>query len=155
MKYELQPTLPPPANTIGAIGWARKHLFNGPLNSIATVLLAWLAFTILAPVVQWVLIDANWTGTARESCTDGGACWVFIGQRIDQFLYGFYPDSETWRLDLAFFLLLGLILWLAIPKLPAKGIAALITLVIYPVIAFFLLTGGSFGRYLAVFGGKY
>ncbi|WP_432697215.1 amino acid ABC transporter permease [Marinobacterium sp. YM272] len=145
MKYELQPTLPPPANTIGVIGWARKHLFNGPLNSVATILLAWLAFTLLTPVIDWALFSANWTGTTRDACTDGGACWVFIGQRIDQFLYGFYPREETWRLNLSFFLMLALILWLAIPKLPAKGIAAVLTLVVFPVVAFFLLTGGIFG----------
>lgn len=145
MKYELQPTLPPPPNTIGVVGWARKHLFNGPFNSIATILLAWLAVTLLIPVIDWVFISANWSGTTRDACTGEGACWVFIGQRIDQFLYGFYPREETWRLDLSFVLLLALILWLAIPKLPAKGWAAVLTLIVYPIVAFYLLTGGAFG----------
>ncbi len=145
MKYELQPTLPPPASTIGVIGWARKHLFNGPINSIATIVLAWLAFTLLTPVFDWAFFSADWSGTSRDDCTSGGACWVFISQRIEQFLYGFYPREETWRLNLSFFLMLALILWLAIPKIPAKGIAAAVTLLVFPVVAFFLLTGGVFG----------
>lgn len=93
MKYELQPTLPPPPNTIGVVGWARKHLFNGPVNTIATLLLGWLTVTLLLPVVDWTFLSASWRGTTREACTDGGACWVFIGQRINQFLYGFYPTG--------------------------------------------------------------
>lgn len=145
MKYELQPTLPPPPSTIGVIGWARKNLFNGPFNSIATLLLGWLAITLLIPVIDWTFVSADWRGDTRDACTGGGACWVFIGQRIDQFLYGFYPTSETWRPNLAFFLLLVLILWLTIPKIPAKGWAAAIALLIYPVVAYYLLTGGAFG----------
>ncbi len=142
MKYENQPTLPPPANTIGVIGWARKHLFHGPLSTLSTLLLAYLAVVLLGPLIQWAFIDANWVGDSREACTAGGACWVFIEQRLGQFLYGFYPGDQTWRLNLSFVLLLGLILWLAIPKLPAKTWVAGFTLLVYPFIAFLLLRGG-------------
>ena len=67
---------------------------------------------------------------------------MFIEQRLGQFLYGFYPGDQTWRLNLSFVLLLGLILWLAIPKLPAKTWVAGFTLLVYPFIAFLLLRGG-------------
>ncbi|MBR9884206.1 MAG: amino acid ABC transporter permease [Oceanospirillales bacterium] len=145
MKYDPQPTLPAPASTIGVVGWARKHLFNGPINSLATLVLAYLAVTLLSPVLDWVFFSADWAGTTRADCTSGGACWVFIGQRIDQFLYGFYPHDETWRLNLNFVLLLALLLWLAIPKIPAKKLAVVLTLIVYPIIAYILLTGGHFG----------
>lgn len=144
MKYDPQPTLPAPASTIGVVGWARKHLFNGPLNTLATLILAWLAYTLLVPVLDWVFVSADWSGSTREDCASGGACWVFIGQRLDQFLYGFYPHEQTWRLNLSFVLLLALLLWLAIPRIPRKGLGALLTLVVYPVVALILLTGGSF-----------
>ena len=35
---QFQPDLPPPANTVGFVGWMRKNLFNGPVNSIVTAL---------------------------------------------------------------------------------------------------------------------
>jgi general L-amino acid transport system permease protein len=144
MKYELQATLPPPPNMVGAIGWMRRHLFNGALNSVATLVIGFLAVYWLTPVLQWVFINADWVGDSREACTSGGACWVFIANRLDQFLYGFYPSGEYWRLNLAFVLLAILIAWLMIPNLPFKGWVSFVTLVIYPVIAFYLLSGGAF-----------
>jgi len=145
MKYEEQPTLAPPASTIGVIGWMRKNLFNGPYNSVATLVMGYLLFIWLTPIIQWVIIDADWIGDSRDACTSGGACWVFISSRLDQFLYGFYPEAEYWRLNLSFILLMAAIVWLIVPQTPKKGLMAIFLLVIYPVIAFFLLYGGSFG----------
>lgn len=145
MKYEQQPTLPAPASTIGVSGWMRKNLFSTVPNSIATLVIGALLVIYLGPFVNWAFFSADWIGETRDDCTSGGACWVFINQRLDQFLYGFYPREETWRLDLTFFILVGLLLWLAIPKIPAKKAGAIATLVVFPVVAFFLLTGGAFG----------
>ena len=91
------------------------------------------------------MLSADWIGTTRNDCTSDGACWVFISQRLNQFLYGFYPEAETWRLDLAFFMMAALIAWLIIPKTPFKGWVAAFTLLIFPFIAFVLLSGGYFG----------
>ncbi|MFC6669054.1 amino acid ABC transporter permease [Marinobacterium aestuariivivens] len=145
MKYDIEPTLSPPPSTVGAIGWMRKHLFHGPISSAATLIIALLAVYLLGPVVKWALIDADWVGDSREACTSGGACWVFISNRLEQFLYGFYPSDEYWRLNLAFVLLIALIAWLVIPRLPFKGWVSAVTLLVYPVIAYFLLIGDSFG----------
>ena len=145
MKYDSQPTLPAPASTIGAVGWMRKHLFNGPINTIATLVLGYFSVIFLWPVLDWSLFSADWIGTTRNDCSSDGACWVFIGQRLNQFLYGFYPEAETWRLDTAFFILAALIAWLVIPSTPRKGWVATFTLVIFPIIAFILLSGGYFG----------
>ncbi len=95
MKYEAQPALPPPASTVGIVGWMRKNLFNGPWNSIATLVIGYILWLTLIPALQWALIDADWWGDSREACTNGGACWVFVTNRLDQFLYGFYPLEET------------------------------------------------------------
>ncbi|MDF5601877.1 amino acid ABC transporter permease, partial [Vibrio parahaemolyticus] len=43
--HQFQPDLPPPANTVGLFGWMRKNLFNGPINSIGTVILAYIVVT--------------------------------------------------------------------------------------------------------------
>jgi len=145
MKYENQPTLPPPANTVGLVGWLRKNLFNGPVNSIATLFLIYVCVTLGWPSISWMFIEADWFGDNRDACTSGGACWVFISSRMDQFLYGFYPEAEYWRVNTAFLLLAAAILWMVLPKMPKKGWVAAFTLLIYPVIAFFLLSGGAFG----------
>lgn len=145
MKYESQPTLPAPASTIGVVGWMRKHLFNGPINSIATLVLGYFTVVLLWPVLDWSVFSADWQGTTRNDCSGEGACWVFISQRLDQFLYGFYPEAETWRLDTAFVMLAACIAWLVIPATPKKGWVAAFTLLVLPFIAFVLLSGGYFG----------
>ena len=139
------PDLPPPANTVGAIGWIRSNLFNSPLNSVLTVVAAYLIYNALSWLISWGIVNADWTGDSRQACTSGGACWVFVYARLQQFTYGFYPDNEIWRVNLVFALFAVCLLWLAIERIPHKNIAALITLVAFPIVAFYLLRGGAFG----------
>ncbi|MBR9887938.1 MAG: amino acid ABC transporter permease [Oceanospirillales bacterium] len=145
MKYEIQPTLPPPSSMIGVVGWLRKNLFNGPTNSVATIVVGYFLISFLVPTIQWIFIDSDWVGTSRDACTSGGACWVFIANRLDQFLYGFYPETEHWRPQLAFIIMIGSIIWLVLPQTPKKGLVAILLLVVYPIIAYFLLYGDVFG----------
>ncbi|RVU30570.1 amino acid ABC transporter permease [Neptunomonas marina] len=145
MKYDLQPTLPPPANSTGLIGWLKRNLFSGPLNSLATLAILYFLAISVGPMLKWALIDADWIGDSREACSSGGACWVFITHRIDQFLYGFYPETEYWRIDTTFYIFAACIAWLVIDKTPYKGYVAAFTLFVFPVIGFYLMYGGGFG----------
>ncbi|WP_300270525.1 amino acid ABC transporter permease [Halomonas sp.] len=135
----------PPDLRRGAMGWLRANLFDTPLNGAVTLvtlaLLAWL----LWPALQWAVFQADWLGDSREACSGEGACWVFISARFESIVYGFYPEAERWRVDLVFLLMAALVAWLAIPRLPGKRWAVLVALLIFPVVAFFLLVGGSFG----------
>lgn len=142
---KLLPDLPPPANSTGFIGWMREHLFSNPANTLLTLFAAYLLYILLVPSINWALISADWIGDSRDACTSGGACWVFVYNRFDQFMYGFYPEVERWRIDVTFILLVALVAWLMLPRMPRKGLVSFITLFIYPVVAFFLLYGGSFG----------
>lgn len=137
--------LPPPKSEVGIVGWLKKNLFSTPLNSLLTVVaLAFICWT-LPKIAQWALIDADWFGTTAQDCSREGACWVFVIVRFNQFLFGFYPSSEYWRVVLAFSLVGVLIAWLLIEKTPKKGFVAFITVFIYPVIAYILFYGGVFG----------
>lgn len=141
------PSLPPPRNSIGAIGWLRRNLFSSPLNIALTLLAIGLLYLIIPPVLRWTVIDASWSGDNREACHPGGACWVFIRVHFEQFMYGFYPDSQRWRVNLtALILIVGaapLFMHAVSNRLKVK--LGLGLLVVYPVIAFILLKGGSFG----------
>jgi hypothetical protein len=107
-----------------------------------------LWFTVV-PAVKFLLIDAVWTGKDRTACLPEaaghtvGACWPFVQAKFSQFIYGFYPEAERWRVNLTFFLAALLLLPLLIPRLPAKGLNAGLFFVVLPVIAFFLLHGGG------------
>lgn len=139
------PDLPPPANTVGPIGWARSNLFNGPVNSVLTLFALYLVYLALDWFITWGLINADWFGESREACTSGGACWVFVTARITQFTYGFYPEDLIWRVDIVFALFAACLIWLMVDRSPAKGWVAAFTLFLFPFIAYFLLRGDAFG----------
>jgi general L-amino acid transport system permease protein len=135
--------------TTGFVGFLRTRLFNSPTNILITIVCALLLWFILVPSIRFVLIDAVWTGKDRTACLAQnaghvvGACWPFIQAKFSQFIYGFYPEPERWRVDLVFFLAAVLLLPLLIPRLPAKGLSAGLFFVALPVVAFFLLYGGG------------
>jgi general L-amino acid transport system permease protein len=60
-------------------------------------------------------------------------------------MYGFYPASEQWRVDLTYALGAVLLVPLLIPSAPSKALNAVVFFGLFPVIAFFLLIGGAFG----------
>ncbi len=135
----------PPNQSRGLVGWLRANLFSGPLNSLVSVVTIVVLARLIWPFLEWSLFDADWLGTTREDCTGDGACWVFISARFESIVYGFYPEAARWRVDIVFAMMALLIAWLAIPRLPAKRWVGLFTLVGFPIIAYFLLVGGSFG----------
>ncbi len=139
------PDLPPPTANVGVIGWLRSNLFSTWLNSVFTLLATYLLYLTMPPLIEWAFIKADWIGDSREACTSGGACWVFVSVRFDQFMYGFYPSEEYWRINLAFGLLVLLAIPLFIQRFHHKGMLAAAILFIYPVIAYQLFCGGSFG----------
>jgi len=143
--FNPRPDLPPPRRSMGVIGWLRANLFSSPLNTALTLFALYLMYLALPPVIQWAIIDANWSGSSREDCSGGGACWVFVNVRLYQFLYGFYPESEAWRVNLAIGAFLGLGSLLFIPRLPRKGWLGAFLLLGYPFVAYGLFHGGPFG----------
>jgi len=142
---EPSPSLPAPITSVGAVGWLRQNLFSSPLNTLFTLAGFYLLYSLLPPAINWALFQADWVGTTREACTSDGACWVFVGVRLDQFLFGFYPPSEYWRVVTAFSLIGVLVAWLLIDRLPKKGLVGAFTIFCYPVIAYYLFYGGAFG----------
>ena len=139
------PDLPPPASTVGAVGWLRQNLFSSPVNIFFTGLAMWLIYVALPPIIQWVFIDADWAGSTRDDCSREGACWVFIRVWFKQLMYGRYPNTELWRINLSYVILVGAMVPLFIPRFKWKMWIAVFLLVGYPIIAYYLFVGDSFG----------
>jgi general L-amino acid transport system permease protein len=149
VRQELIPERAAPVKVTGFVGFLRTRLFNSPTNillTLASVLLLWIT---VVPAFKFLLVDAVWSGKDRTACLAEnvghvvGACWPFIQAKFSQFIYGFYPEPERWRVDLTFFLAAILLLPLLIPRLPAKGLNAGLFFVAFPIVAFFLLRGGG------------
>ncbi len=136
------PDLPPPSTSVGVIGWLRKNLFSSPINSLFTLAAIYLLYRTVPPVINWAILDADWLGSTKDACTGDGACWVFIKVRFFQFMFGFYPPEQYWRVVVAFSLLGVLLAYLLIDRTPKKSWVAAFTILIYPIIAFFLFYGG-------------
>ncbi len=130
IKHEFQPDLPPPPNTVGAVGWMRKNLFSSPLNSVMTIVLAFLAIKGLWALVDWAFINSDWVGTTREDCSREGACWVFINVRFEQFMFGFYPQEELWRPKLFYAILAIFTGALIYERTPKRGWILLLFIVL-------------------------
>jgi general L-amino acid transport system permease protein len=152
VRQELVPERAAPIKTTGFVGFLRTRLFNSPTNillTIASLLLLW--FTVV-PAIRFLVVDAVWRGADRSACLESaghavGACWPYVQAKFIQFIYGFYPQAERWRVNLTFILAALLLLPLLIPRLPAKGVNAGLFFVAFPVVAFFLLHGGGLGGF--------
>ncbi|NOJ47911.1 amino acid ABC transporter permease [Bradyrhizobium archetypum] len=153
VRQDLVPERPAPVKTTGFIGFLRTRLFNSPTNILITIVSLLLLWVVVVPAVKFALIDAVWFGKDRTACLAEnvgrpvGACWPFVQAKFYQFIYGFYPEPERWRVNLTFLLSAILLVPLLIPRLPAKGPNALLFFVALPVVAFFLLRGGGLGGF--------
>ena len=135
------PDLPPPPSTTGVIGWMRNNLFSSPLSIILTLGSVALIYFVLSNFYEWAIATADFHGADRQACTSGGACWALINVRFGQFIYGFYPGEQRWRVNLAFIGFL-LALWpLLFANAPARK-HLLWFAGAYPVLAFVVLLGG-------------
>jgi general L-amino acid transport system permease protein len=143
------PQRPAPVRTTGFVALVRSRLFSSPTNIILTLVGAVLLYLTVVPTVKFLLVDAVWSGSNRADCLaetlhrDVGACWPFVQAKASQFVYGFYPQPERWRVDLTFAIAALLLLPLLIPRVPAKTLNAGLFFIAFPVFAFFLLHGGG------------
>lgn len=149
VRQDLLTERPAPVRTTGFVGLLRTRLFNSPTNILLTLVGALLLWFTIVPSVKFLMVDAVWSGKDRTAClTENagfavGACWPYIQAKLPQLIYGFYPEAERWRVNLALILAAALLLPLLIPRLPAKGLNAGLFFFAFPLVAFFLLHGGG------------
>ena len=145
-----------PKSEAGLGAWLRKNLFASVGDSILTVIGLLLVAYLIPPFLEWAFVNAAWTGGDRTFCAtvaqggiqpDGwsGACWAFVQAKFGQFMFGRYPIDERWRPILVAIMFVALLVPLLIPKVPRKGLNAVLFFFVFPVVAFVLLTGGWFG----------
>ncbi|MEI1247785.1 amino acid ABC transporter permease [Rhizobium aouanii] len=144
---------PPPPGERGAVAWIRRNLLATPKDVILTILALALIAWAVPQLVNWLFIQAVWSGPDRTFCAttiqggiqpDGwsGACWAFISAKYDQFIFGRYPLGERWRPAIVGILFILLLVPMLIPSAPRKGLNAILLFAVLPVIAFWLLHGG-------------
>src|SRR5690606_25547569 len=143
--HVFKPDRPAPALSVGPLGWLRANLFASWSHTLLTLLGLYLIWLLVPPVIDWAFLKADWVGDSRADCSREGACWVFIGERFGQFMYGFYPRPLRWRVDLAVLLALFGAAPLFIGAFRHKARYGLAFLIAYPLLAYWLLHGGFLG----------
>lgn len=137
--------LPPPREQVGLLGWLRRNLFSSWTNSLLTLLCLYILYISLVPLVNWALLDATFTGTSKDDCTAGGACWAVVEARFSQYLYGLYPEGQRWRINLAFALLVLAMVPFFLKQVENKLAYAIGLILVYPFVAYVLFMGGWLG----------
>lgn len=127
---------------MSAVKWLHKNLFSSVFNTFVTLLCVVIIYKILVPIVSWTIINADFKGDSATYCTSGGACWVFIKMRFNQFMYGFYPIEEQWRINLSYILFPIFFIMFVKFRSPSYKILSLIMFVL---IAYYLYNGGILG----------
>ena len=103
--------LRPPVYRVGAIGWVRANLFNGVFNSILTIIILFIFWKTIPPIIRWVFLDSQWFTTGAACRDSAGACWSIISQNRRFILFGFYPYESQWRPLLAMIILFVLLFY--------------------------------------------
>lgn len=141
MVYDKAKTRPAPDSTTGPLHWLKENLFSSIGNSIMTLVGIGLIFSIIPPLLEWGVFQADFHGTEKSQCVSDGACWIFISEKFKLFMYGFYPEDEVWRIDLTFILFFVVLIISFIKKLPYRMYLNIALSVIYPIVAYNLLLG--------------
>lgn len=135
----------PPKATFAPVQWVRNNLFNTWYNSVLTVAVAYLLVTSAAPLLNWLFLNATFSGESPSDCAGDGACWLFINQRLNFFIYGFYPEELQWRINLMFGLLALSFIPQFIERFPARRWLGIFGMTGLPILGYILIPGGSFG----------
>jgi general L-amino acid transport system permease protein len=146
VRDEEAPRLPPPPNMTGIAGWVGGNLFPNWYNGILSVLFLLFVAMVVGHLIDWAVLKAVLFGEDRTACVASpeGACWAFVRAKLPQWIYGFYPIDQRWRVNLAFLLGAGGLIPMLIPSIPHKRENALYLIFIYPIATLILLSGGHF-----------
>ncbi|NVJ54568.1 MAG: amino acid ABC transporter permease [Campylobacteraceae bacterium] len=136
--YEAKQARPAPLGTKGIVYWLRENLFSSITSSILTILSFALLYLTIPPLLDWMIFDATWTGT-KEEITKDGARWIFIYEKFNQFIYGFYPEDQYYRPNLV--LAIFILFTIGFRNISNTIVRAFI-IISFPVISVILLYGG-------------
>jgi general L-amino acid transport system permease protein len=126
-----------------------KNINTSNFNAALSLFIIFLLIFCIPPLLNWFIFDANLSGDTKEACTGSGACWVYIKVWFNRFMYGMYPNTEQWRINLSFAIVLAFVgLGFFMPAKYKKYLTLYYTIFL-PIISFFLIyyliSGGSFG----------
>ena len=89
----------------------RARLFSSWPNSLATLVILYLAWQLVPPLLEWALVRAVWSphdGVLCRTIAGEGACWAFVADKYRFILFGTFPAEQHWRPAVTIAILLAL-----------------------------------------------
>lgn len=148
-----KPDRAPPPNTVGVVGWVRTHLFYSIPSTVLTVLGIYAVYLGVAALWEWGITNAIWEAQTRRECMDinpDGACWAGVIAWFNAYIYGRYPDTEQWRIDLSFLVIVLWLLPLWLPRVRGKIAIGATAVLVYPFFAGYMFNGGERGWFMNI-----
>ena len=128
------------------LAWLKQNLFSTWYNTLLTLLCLWLLWQLVPPLLQWALLDADFSAapvakTALPAAPAGCSSRRASGSSCTAST----RSIERWRVNLAFVILIVALIPLFLPRFRHKLALAAGILVLYPIVAYCLFYGGVFG----------
>ena len=137
------PSLPPPSEAQGVVGWLRRNLFSSPGNSALTLILLAILAWLVPKALNWLVFEAVWGPQPVAACDAArgkGACWAVVWEKFRFMMFGVYPFDQQWRPALVIAVLCGLLVISAMKRFWRPALAAI--WVAGLALAFWLMGGG-------------
>ncbi len=119
--------------------WMRKNLFNGPGNTLLTLITAYLLFVLGRSVLLWAFHEAR---------------WAVVPNNFRLFMVGPYPPGEVWRVWVALAVFLFAVGYsigaVAGYARRALALGAVLSLLVYALAWPALLPGSRMGLFAAL-----
>ena len=126
-----------------------KNINTSNFNAVLSTSIILLIIFALPPLLNWLIFDANIAGNTKEACTGGGACWVYIKVWFNRFMYGMYPNTEQWRINVTFISVLAFTAVGFFVPSKLRNYLSFYYTILLPIISFiliyYIISGGSFG----------
>ena len=166
------PILAAPPSEVGLKGWLYANVFRSmsDFSSVEacikslivmffTVVVFYFFYTQIYSLLNFAIFSAVWAdpdSLKRQACWTvdqggslpqgwHGACWPFIIAKTKFILFGAYPVEELWRVKVTYVTGGLMLLWVLIEPLPFRKFIGLLLLIVYPMFATMMLTGGGSG----------
>src|SRR6056297_594338 len=94
----IAPRTPPAGVSAGPLAWLKANLFSTPLNTLLTVFVLWILWSIVPGAFAWLGPDAVFQADDGSVCRQAdGACYPFLYEKYRLILFGLYPFDQQWR----------------------------------------------------------
>jgi general L-amino acid transport system permease protein len=84
---------------MGVVAWVRRGFFDGPWNTLLTLVTVAVLALVVPPLFNWSVLYAIPVAdnSACREMEGIGACWGVVAEKGRLILFGRYPFEEQWR----------------------------------------------------------